>query len=185
MSGLVRGDNVQQGARQGMQPHDRVVDVVADELAIIRLMSRLARAQDDRDHVQYRSCFTDIIVIRLPMMGIDSRIAADAWTSEALSMLAAWDVTQHRLFNHIVQVNGDEATCEADYAGIHQLRVSSTVNTLINGGRYLTRLRREEGEWRICERSLDIRYQVGDPSLQDTAFSVAAARRENDRGVDS
>ena len=151
---------------------------IIDELAIIRVISTLACAQDDVDYEGYRSCFSDQVLIHQPMIDgwEPTLMSADEWTMTGLPKLAGFDVTHHRLFNHIVDVDGDVASCEVDLSAIHQIIENGATDTLTIGGRYSLRLRREGGQWRIFERSLRVRYQIGDPSLMAKAISRADQR---------
>src|SRR5690606_16690987 len=119
-----------------------------------------------------RSCFTDRILIHQPMIkGMEpTEMSADEWTNTGLPKLAGFDVTHHRLSNHVVDVDGDQATCDVDVSAIHQIFEGDRVDTLTIGGRYHLKLRRENGRWLIHERSLDVRYQIGDRSLMDKAL---------------
>jgi hypothetical protein len=158
----------------------RDADNVADELAIRRVVATLARAQDDRDFASYRSCFTEQITIDHPMLPgwKPTLISADEWTKTAIPLLAEFDVTHHRLCNHITSIDGDTATCEVDVSAVHQVIDGDDVGTLTIGGRYILALCRQQGEWLISERALHVRYQIGDKSLMDKAISRANQRQQ-------
>ena len=155
-------------------------DIVADELAIRKVVAKLARAQDDRDFISYRTCFTDQILIDQPMVPgwKPTLMSADEWTNTGLPLLAEFDVTHHRLCNHMISIDGDTATCEVDVSAVHQVIKGDDVGTLTIGGRYVLAMRREQGEWLISERALQVRYQIGDKSLMTKAISRAMERQQ-------
>ncbi len=149
-----------------------------DELAIIKTVSKLGNAQDNRDFAAYRSCFTETILIDQP--GIPGwkpkRMSADEWTNTGLPVLACFDLTQHRLFNHIIEVDGDEATCTVDLDAIHLIKEGDQTKLWEVVGRYTLRLQRVGDRWLICERAPKVRQELGDLTLKDKAFARAAAR---------
>jgi hypothetical protein len=141
-------------------------DRLSDVLAIMKVVSTLAQAQDDRDFDKYRSCLTDeIFVEQYP--GEENwtprTVSADEWVRGVLETLSSYEVTQHRLFNHVIEVAGDDATCVVDVTAVHkQLQGAVPVDGYTLVGRYSLKLRCEEGQWRIWARSLEYRFGEGD-----------------------
>ncbi len=141
-------------------------DRLSDVQAIMKVVSTLAQAQDDRDFGKYRSCLTDEIFVE-EYPGEENwtprTVPAEEWVRGVLETLSNYEVTQHRLFNHIIEVEGDDATCEVDVTAAHmQLQGSVPTNGYTLGGRYSLKLRREDGQWRIWARSLEYRFGEGD-----------------------
>jgi hypothetical protein len=67
-------------------------------------------------------------------------------------MLAEYTIaTQHSISNLLINVDGDVATTECHIHGYHVMRDRGLADVYI-GGRYLDRLERRDGEWRIAER---------------------------------
>jgi hypothetical protein len=154
-------------------------DIDHDERAIQKVVTKLARAQDERDLASYRSCLTDQITIDQPLLpgSTPTVMSSDEWTNTAIQLLAAFDVTHHQLFNYMTSIDGDSAICEVDVSAVHQIFDDGDVGTLILGGRYILTLRRQHGSWLISARALHVQYQIGDKSLMDKAFSRAKQRQ--------
>ena len=60
-------------------------------------------------------------------------------------------VTQHHLTNSTVELDGDRADAETYFVAVHR-RPGPPVSVGQFGGRYLDRLERRDGAWRINER---------------------------------
>jgi hypothetical protein len=151
-----------------------------DELAIMRTTARVARAQDDRDPVAYRKCFTDSVFLHEAVIipnWTPQEISADELTRLTMESLGKLDIVHHMVFNHVIQVDGEEATCEADLFGVSGLIEGETTSTSQLGGRYVLRLQRHGGEWLIRERSIRRRYGFGDPTLRARADARAQAAK--------
>ncbi|GAY11850.1 nuclear transport factor 2 family protein [Pseudonocardia sp. N23] len=71
-------------------------------------------------------------------------------------------VTQHHLTNVVIEVDGDVARAETYFAAVHR-RPGPPVSVGQFGGRYVDRLARRDGVWRIAERVV-----VHDWSLRET-----------------
>lgn len=145
-----------------------------DEHAILQIVTRLARAQDDRDYDAYRSCFADEVLMDQPLVAgwRPQRVCADEWTRTVAKIFARFDVTHHRLSNHVVEVEGDSGRCRLDVSAIHQVLAAPSPRTCVVGGRYDLRLARgSDGAWRITERRLEPRYVTGDTTMT-TLFAM-------------
>lgn len=146
-----------------------------DEISIVRTISRVAQAQDDLDYAGYCSCFTDTVLLSSAVIipnWTGGEISAGELALKTFDSLSRFDVVHHMVFNHLVEVEGDAATCVADLHALSILIDDSVPHTFTIGGRYFLRLRRERAEWRIWERSVTSRYQFGDQSI----LGKAAAR---------
>src|SRR3546814_13119513 len=78
------------------------------------------------------------------------------WSSDVCSSDL---VTQHRLFNPVVNFDGDVATCVVDVHAIHILEVDGITKEWVVGGRYTLKLERVDTRWLISERVLQVRFQ--------------------------
>jgi SnoaL-like protein len=151
------------------------------QLAIMNTLSRLAHAQDDHDIDAYAACFTEMIVIDQPMVPgwKPVKMSAREWANIGVPRLARFDATHHRLFNHVIELEGDEASCVVDVSAMHVLTVDGEKRTWSVGGRYHLRLMRQSnGDWLICERALRIRYQLGDETLIDRVNAPGESAEE-------
>ena len=143
-----------------------------DELAIIRTLTRVARAQDDLDLIAFRACFTDTVLLTATVMfgaWEPKEIAADEFTRMTFERMRSPDdrkrTGHHMIFNHIIEVEGDTATCDADMYALAVLEDGEITSSAAAGGRYLMHLVRQDGAWLIRERSVKLRYRYGDLSL--------------------
>ena len=132
----------------------------ADEMAIRSLLAQLAHAQDDGDRSAIRACFTESVLLT-SAANVENwtpkEISVDELVERLLGQLNADSFTNHVVVNHIIHVDGDEATCSADLL-LMSGRRGDDGQPSIRGGRYTMALRREEGEWKIFERGLRMRY---------------------------
>jgi hypothetical protein len=120
------------------------VQRLIDESEIIDVLSRYARGVDRREPAVYRECFTDEVEVE--MMGhAFGRLSAEEWVDKAMAAVALYQTTQHIITNHVVEIDGDEATCSAYVQAQHWNPDSS----LLLGGTYTNRLVRVEKNWRI------------------------------------
>src|SRR3546814_12310531 len=62
-------------------------------------------------------------------------ISSTEWAKIALAPLKEFEVTQHRLFNPVVNFDGDVATCVVDVHAIHILEVDGITKEWVGGGR--------------------------------------------------
>ena len=149
-----------------------------DEVSIVRTLSRVARAQDDLDPAAFRACFADKVLLTATVMFGDwepKEISADEFTRMTFERLGQSGggkrAGHHMIFNHLIEVDGDSATCDADMYALSVREDDNGASSAAAGGRYKMRLVRRGGAWLICERSVKLRYRYGDLAL----FGPAAA----------
>jgi SnoaL-like domain len=94
-----------------------------DRLAISDVQLRYATGADTRDWVLYRSCFTDEIDTDFTSVfgGQPRRGNADRFVEAARRFLTGLKATQHMITNHVITIEGDEATCVAYVQARHYL----------------------------------------------------------------
>lgn len=63
-----------------------------------------------------------------------------------------FDGTQRYVSNLSIDIDGDDAHCESYYLIV--LRMPDAGKVMMNGGRYLDRLARRDGTWRIATRAV-------------------------------
>ena len=151
-----------------------------DELSIMKVISKLAHAQDNLDREAYRNCFTDKVMLTESVMfpgWKPKEIPVEELMENYFAGLEKFDAGHHMVFNHIIEVDGDEATCVADLYGVAVFIEDNESKTSCLGGRYFLRLRRQQGEWRIYERAVTVRYRgEGDPVFRAKVAARAEAR---------
>jgi len=155
-----------------------------DEREIGRLITQLARAQDAKDRDAYRRCFTDAIEIDMPTIPgwQPTTMPSEEWADRAISILAGFDATHHRLSNLLIDVDGDTASASVDVSALHWVQ-DAEPDTLTIGGRYRMSLERSGTGWLISRRAMEIRYQIGNPDLMRKAVdgSEPAAQQRSTR----
>lgn len=93
-------------------------------------------------------------------------------TQTGVGLVAGWrqtighlDATQHLVGNHVVNVDGDHATCVANIQGTHVLTNPSGGPTWTVGGRYDIALDRCANRWRVSAVSLTVRWTAGNQHI--------------------
>ena len=134
---------------------------VADELAIRKTVARLARAQDDRDREAYKSCFTDRVMLTEAVIVPDwqpREITVDELADLYFAAATTSGFGHHMVFNQVIDIDGDTATCVADLFSIRGQGDGG--RWIMGGGRYALTFRRVGEDWRICERAIRVRYRL-------------------------
>ncbi len=141
-----------------------------DRAHISDTVLRYATGIDRRDWPLYRSIFADAVEVDFETWSHEpARIwTAEAWVASVRATLAPFDATSHMLTNHVITLDGDEATLTAHMVALHYF----DGETQELGGFYTHRLRREATGWKICRCRLVITWERGSRSL----FERAAAR---------
>jgi hypothetical protein len=63
-------------------------------------------------------------------------------------------VTQHVLGQSTIELGGDRASVETYVTSYHRVTMGEQDRDTVVGGRYLDRVERRDGEWRIAERTM-------------------------------
>lgn len=127
---------------------DRTTAEVADQLAIRRLLTLYARGIDRCDIETLRTVWWPGATADYGTGPGD----AVEWSEGVVVALAQMRRTQHFLGNMIVDIDGDAATAETYCRAYHEVDAPDGPFEMEVGGRYLDRLERRGGEWRIVER---------------------------------
>lgn len=136
--------------------------IQADEAAIRRVLYLYCRAVDRADGELMRAVYHDDAIddhgsFRLPVEEAVERILESTRRSKA---------SQHNLTNIIVDIDGSSARSEA-YAQCQLVdEVDGGERLRMLGLRYLDRLERRAGEWRILERRVVHDWSVCLPVLE-------------------
>jgi SnoaL-like domain len=109
-----------------------------------------------------------------------------AWLAEKAKYRGA---KQHFVANQLVEIAGDDAVCESYYCcyiefiGDPEFVSSGEAEAVIMGGRYVDRLSRSDGTWKIASRVsvVDWSRSLGEPASWS---SPAAAQFTRGRGDD-
>jgi hypothetical protein len=141
------------------------LQALLDRQDIHDCLLRFCRGMDRFDRALYLSAFWD-----------DAEMAAGPYVGD---VPGCWDwampmhrdgqvLTHHLLLNHHVDVEGDTAHSECYYQFVarnHPWEEGCGETVMLAGGRYVDRLERRGGEWRIALRTNVIEWSCLQPSL--------------------
>jgi SnoaL-like domain len=121
---------------------------VADRLAIAETLALYCRGIDRCDAEQLAAVFT-------PDAHLDYGSGAAPIAESIAGLMAglgAMRLTQHNISNTVMRLDGDTARAETSIVALHLIPTPESEIELVVGGRYLDRLVKLEGRWRIAER---------------------------------
>jgi ketosteroid isomerase-like protein len=128
-----------------MQDLARQVQELLDRQAIRDVVYRYARAIDRHDTELLESCYhPDALDDHGSFVG-----GARGLAESTHILHEGYLRTQHHITNHFVELDGDTAHAETYYLVV--LRSNSGLTDFVSG-RYVDRLERRRGEWRISAR---------------------------------
>jgi hypothetical protein len=145
-----------------------------DRAAIHDLLMRYFRGIDSADREQVRGCFTDDVRAdydgRTFVDGIDALM--DAFLAFRNRASGQWIATTHFMGNlSFLRLDDDSAETEA-YAIAFLVTPGTPANRLaMRSLRYLDRLRKTAGTWRICDRVHTLDWSCEVPAASATSFS--------------
>ncbi|MGB8365794.1 MAG: nuclear transport factor 2 family protein [Rhizomicrobium sp.] len=135
------------------------VEQLLDRQDILDCLTRFSRGMDRFDRELFLSAFH-----------ADATIAAGAFVGGPVDLYnwasamheAGQIATHHNLLNHTVEIDGDTAHTETYYLFVGRNRDETN---WIAGGRYIDRLQRRNGAWRIAFRTNAIEWSGMVPTL--------------------
>jgi len=135
------------------------LEQLLDKQDIIECLGRFSRGMDRFDREIYLSAFhPDAVMAAGPFVGS----AADCY-DWAMPMHEAGQIaTHHNLLNTTIEIAGDVAHTETYYLFVGRNRDESN---WIAGGRYIDRLERRDGAWRIALRTNAIEWSGMVPTM--------------------
>jgi hypothetical protein len=118
--------------------------------AIRDCLARVGRGEDRRDAEVIRGCFW-------PDASTDFGIFVGTF-AEYLNWVVPGSpailVTLHTLGQSLIDLQGDAAAVETHITSYHRVNMGSEERDLTIGGRYLDRMEKRNGEWRIARRTM-------------------------------
>jgi len=106
---------------------------------------------------------------------------------EWLEVLRHYDSTMHFVGNQLVEIDGDTARAESYCVAYHRrgAQDGEQGHDLVLGLRYVDRMERRDGEWRIADRKCAFDWSRIDPVTAEWDFPQEAlrGRRDNDDPV--
>jgi hypothetical protein len=130
-----------------------------DRQDILDCLTRFSRGMDRFDRGLFLSAFhTDAVIDAGAFLG--GPVALYDWARELHEQ--GQSATHHNLLNHTCEIEGDTAHAETYYLFVGRNRDQTN---WIAGGRYLDRLERRGGAWRIALRCNAVEWSGNLPSL--------------------
>lgn len=131
------------------------VQHLQDRQNILDCIQRESRARDRQDVGQINSCWWED--------GVDEHgpiiTGAIEYAQRAnAGHRAGFNMTSHNITNHLCEIDGDTAHCESYVIG--GLFWKDGKKTTLACGRYLDRLERRNGEWRLLVRRCTIEMTI-------------------------
>lgn len=138
---------------------ERRLDELLDKQDIRECLVRFSRGMDRFDRDTCLSAFWDDAEMAAgPFVGS----AADCWDWAVPMHDAGQILTHHALLQTTIDLDGDTAHAETYYQFVGRNRDESL---WIAGGRYIDRLERRGGEWRIALRTNVIEWACQPPAM--------------------
>lgn len=124
-----------------------------DRQEIVDVVYRYARGLDRHDAEIFSSAYHhDAIDHHGDFLG-----RRDEFVPWGLGLLASeWDAHTHYITNTRVDIDGDVAHCECYVLFVQRRRDGAGLD--LGGGRYIDRLERRDGQWRIAARELVVEW---------------------------
>ncbi len=121
---------------------------LADRLAIAETLALYCRGIDRCDPEQLAAVFAPDAMIDY---GDGAKPIAETIPG-LIAGLCAMRLTQHNISNTVIRITGEWAKAETHCVALHLIPSPDGEIELTVGGRYLDRLVRRDGRWRIAER---------------------------------
>jgi hypothetical protein len=138
---------------------ERKTQHLADRQAILDCIVREARGRDRQDVELTRSAYWEDA---LDEHGPQVANAQDYPEQQNAGHAMFFKSMSHNLANHACEIDGDLAHCETYVVG--SMLLKNLKSTILLIGRYLDKMERRNGEWRIA-----LRRTIVDTSLQGDA----------------
>ncbi len=136
-----------------------------DRQDILDCLTRFCRGMDRFDRELYLSAFhNDAEMAAGPYVGD----VAGCWDWAKPMHEAGQVLTHHALLNNTVEIEGDTAHSETYYQFVarnHPWEEGGGETVMLAGGRYIDRLERRSGTWKIALRTNIIEWSCLQPSL--------------------
>jgi hypothetical protein len=135
-----------------MQMGSRIKDLetLIDREEIRDVVVRLARGEDRRDGELIKGCYWPDAMNDFGVF-VGTFDQYFAWVIPGDPNIP---LTQHLLGQTFIQLEGDRATAETHVQSYHRLDVGGAHKDSMIGGRYVDRMEKRGGEWRIASRTL-------------------------------
>jgi ketosteroid isomerase-like protein len=160
-----------------MEPSlEQMVRELWDKQAIREVVNRYSRGVDRQDRELLLSCYhRDAIDDHGMFVGPADEFFD--WTDP--SHLHLFRGHQHVVANHTCELDGDTAHCETYYLFVANYKESGEL--ALSGGRYIDRMEKRGGEWRIAARKCVVEWRsenMGRPGMEHVHAAVGKVARD-------
>lgn len=137
---------------------DTRLQTLLDRQDILDCLTRFSRGIDRLDRELFLSAFhPDATIAAGPFVG-----GPEALADWSFALHDSYQhLTQHDLLNHTCEITGDTAHTETYYLFVARNRDESVT---LAGGRYVDRLERKDGAWKIALRTNAIEWSAAPPA---------------------
>src|ERR1700749_2238780 len=147
-----------------------------DRLAIIELIGRLSLTLDAKDWDAMGQLFPDPVYHdRTSLTG------GEPYTAPVAQFVEGWrqtlqnmDAVHHQITNHVISLDGDQATCAANMQGTHVLANASGGPIWTVGGRHDYQLERTADGWKISGLTFNLQWSTGNMNIVNLSMAAGA-----------
>ena len=118
---------------------------------IVSLTVKYCWALDERDWNSLSEVFSSDAYAKY---GVTEHKGIDSIIEKCQKALLPLDFSHHMVTNHVVELEGDEATCKCYFQAQHVRNYTPGGVNFIIAGKYEDELTRINGEWKISSRVL-------------------------------
>lgn len=130
------------------------LQTLIDRQDISDCLTRFSRGIDRLDRPLFLSAFhPDATIAAGPFVGGPADLCKWSFALHAEYQ----SLTQHDLLNHTCEIDGDTAHCETYYMFVAR---NKDETVMLAGGRYVDRVEKRDGEWKIALRTNAIEWSV-------------------------
>lgn len=149
----------------------------ADRLAVVEATIRMAWHTDRREWDRLEEVLADEVTLDYESLtGLaPTTLARKQVTDSWAAVLGQLEATQHLVANHLVTIDGDQATCTAAFQATHVLANPHGGPLWTLGGHYAYELARGAGGWRITSVRLTADWASGNQQIM-TAVGAPSTR---------
>lgn len=155
---------------------DQTVKWLYDRALIEQTILKYATSADTRDWDLLKSILTPELDIDFTTAGGPAMtVTSEQYVSQVTSLIPGFDVTQHKLTNFVIDINGDTASTVVYMQAEHFVLEGSEHIDRAVGGYYSHKLKKVNDEWKICSLKLTATWGRGDMR----AFEIATKRAQS------
>lgn len=161
---------------------DPTLQRLDDENEVRKLLVTMSLGMDVFDVDLFASAFADPVLVDIPPLGGDQirlsgEMSRHEYARNVIDLMLGFTAVQHVSTNHLINVDGDEASCTSYVLGTHYLEENPDP-WLTVGALYRFQAKRFDREgWRIRRFTVSQLFRNGNNSLWEDATRRALLRR--------